>query len=430
MPEMMSSASTVAAAAAPSAVLAWMHIGRDAGVHYHVKLQGLSSPITRVTIESSLSSSSSSSANKQTTTTKVGRVIEDITADVVVVLPPPPSSSSLVVGGGSSTASAWVNGTVARLRARDLELLYEGELYVNVATQLHPQTEIRGRIVQRLAGEAQRAAIIENGPVLLSLVDSGSGNQQQQQRAALGWVHVDNECNFHYDVTVTTGGASGGWWFSSSSTSGGGSRSRESPISFTVLELIDIPRLSVDVHHHQDYLASSSSGGGGGGGIMLIDGSSNTYGEVQPYLPNIRILEEFAGYQVENMLTDPPLNKLSLARINAGVAYLKLTESPAIGSGAPAGQFQGWLTHVHVPDTCLPYAFKQQQQMNAAAAVAAAGGGEGDEQQQQQRSNDDLLLLEDGGGAVTTATKTRKSRPHRRAGRRTAAVGRRCTTGA
>ena len=87
------------------------------------------------------------------------------------------------------------------------------------------------------------------------------------------------------------------------------------------------------------------------------------------------------------MLTDPPLNKLSLARINAGVAYLKLTESPAIGSGAPAGQFQGWLTHVHVPDTCLPYAFKQHQQLN-----------EGDEQQQQQRSNDDLLLLEDGGG--------------------------------
>jgi len=109
------------------------------------------------------------------------------------------------------------------------------------------------------------------------------------------------------------------------------------------------------------------------------------------------------------MLTD--LNKLSLARMDAGVAYLKLTESPAIGMGIGSGsgslvppaqfQFQGWLTNVHVPDACLPYGFKQQQMSLSSTMNARGGGGgsEGAEQQQQQRSDDPLLLMDpDSGG--------------------------------
>lgn len=288
----------------PAAGLAWMYIGRTGSVHYRIKLRGLESKVTRVTIESA----GTTKPNKRP------RVVEDVT-DML------------------SQDGVWINGTVSRLAAKDLELLYEGELYVNVATEHWPTSEIRGKLVPRLAGESHLAT--ESGPVLLNPVGNGTGIN----RAALGWVHVDNECNFHYDVAVTSLSLGGG------STSS--SRAREMPNSLTVLELVDIPRISIE---HQ--------GGSGSGGIMLMDGSepssntgSNNYGEV-PFMPNIRLLEEFSGYQVENSVAD--LNKLSLARMDAGVAYLKLTEAPVIGSGTAGAQFQGWLTNVQVPGSCLP----------------------------------------------------------------------------
>ncbi|XP_057374741.1 dorsal-ventral patterning protein Sog-like [Daphnia carinata] len=294
---------------AAAAGLAWMYVGRTGALHYRIKLRGLQSKVTRVTIES----------NGSSKTNKKARVVEDVT-DML-------SSVDSWEAGGVS----WINGTVTRMAAKDLELLYEGELYINVATEQWPTSEIRGKLVPRLAGESHLAT--ENGPVLLNPVGNGTGTN----RAALGWVHVDNECNFHYDVAVT------------SSLLGTNGR-RDQAHSLTVLELVDIPRISIE---HQ---AGNSPGSGG---IMLMDGSEPTgsagsasnYGEV-PFMPNIRLLEEFSGYQVENSVAD--LNKLSLARMDAGVAYLKLTEAPVTGTGSPGAQFQGWLTNVHVPGSCLP----------------------------------------------------------------------------
>ena len=279
-----------------AAGLAWMYIGRAGSVHYRMKLRGFQSKVTRVTIESAGTSKPS----------KRPRVVEDVTDQL--------------------SPDLWINGTVSRLAAKDLELLYEGELYINVATEHWPTSEIRGKLVPRLAGESHLAT--DNGPVLLNPVGNGTGTN----RAALGWVHVDNECNFHYDVAVTSSGSGGS-----------SSRAREMPSSLTVLELVDIPRISIEQQE--------------GGGIMLMDGSEpsagtgSNYGQV-PFMPNIRLLEEFSGYQVENSVGD--LNKLSLARMDAGVAYLKLTEAPVIGSGSPGAQFQGWLTNVQVPGSCLP----------------------------------------------------------------------------
>lgn len=300
-----------------SAGLAWMYIGKTGAIHYRIKLRGFKSKVTRVTIESS----GSSKANKKP------RVVEDVT-DMLSV-----------VDGKEPGGVSWINGTVVRLAAKDLELLYEGELYVNVATEEFPVSEIRGKLVPRLAGESHLAT--ENGPVLLNPV----GNATATNRAALGWVHVDKECNFHYDVAVT-----------SSLASGGGGRPRDQLAnSLTVLELVDIPRLSVEHGYN-----GGGTSPGSGGNIMLMDGSESSsssgnpnsnYGEI-PFMPNIRLLEEFSGYQVENSVAD--LNKLSLARMEAGVAYLKLTEAPVIGTGKPGAQFQGWLTNVHVPGSCLP----------------------------------------------------------------------------
>ena len=63
--------------------------------------------------------------------------------------------------------------------------------------------EIRGKLVPRLAGESHLAT--DNGPVLLNPIGNGS----ETNWAALGWVHVDNECNFHYDVVITSSGSGG-----------------------------------------------------------------------------------------------------------------------------------------------------------------------------------------------------------------------------
>ena len=81
----------------------------------------------------------------------------------------------------------------------------------------------------------------------------------------------------------------------------------------------------------------------GPSGITLMDASEAGYtnGNI-PFMPNIRLLDEFTGSQVENSVGD--LNKLSLSRMNAGVAYLKVTEPPQ-HEMAPT-EFQGWLTNV------------------------------------------------------------------------------------
>ena len=303
-----------------------MYIGKTGSIHYRIKLRGLQSKVTRVTIEST----GSSKANKKP------RIVEDVT-----------DMMAIVDDKNQAGKVSWINGTISRLAAKDLELLYEGELYVNVATEEFPVSEIRGKLVQRLAGESHLAT--ENGPVLLNPV----GNTTGTNRAALGWVHVDKECNFHYDVAVT----------GSSSFASGNPRSRDQlGHSLTVLELVDIPRISIE---HQPGVISPASGG-----MMLMDGGEPTnYGEV-PFMPNIRLLEEFSGYQVENSVAD--LNKLSLARMDAGVAYLKLTEAPVIGTGSPGAQFQGWLTNVHVPGSCLPIGMG----MSAAGVDSSLSGGE------------------------------------------------------
>ena len=285
--------------------MAWMYISRSGSVHYRIKLRGIDSRITRATVESA----GNSKANKKP------RIVEDVTENV-------------------SEDALWINGTINRLAGKDLELLYEGELYVNIATEKWPTSEIRGRIVPRLAGESHLAT--DSGPVLLNPVGNSTGNQ----RAALGWVHVDNECNFHYDVNVA-------------SNHPAGTRSRDYPNGLTVLELVDIPRLSINEHGVQTGLPGSS--------IMLMEEPSGSYGDA-PYMPNVRLLEEFTGYQVENSVGD--LNKLSLARLDAGVAYLQITEAPAIGSSAPGAQFQGWITNVHVPGSCLPFASGKSELMS------------------------------------------------------------------
>ena len=267
----------------PAAGLAWIYIGKNGNIIYHIQLPNLKSAVTKVTIEANAAK------------TKKSRLIEDVTHVL---------------------ASNWINGTLNRLVAKDYELLYEGEFFINVATE-RSESELRGKIVPRIASESHFA--MNNGPILLNAING--------TRAGLGWVNVDHQCNFHYDVNV----------IAAKSTALGSARREHE--SLTVLELVDVPRVA---------MGNQGIGSPGPSGITLMDGGGSAYGNGNVlYMPNIRLLEEFSGNQVENSISDLP--QLSLARMDAGVAYLKLTEPAAFGT--PGAELQGWLNNVIV----LPY---------------------------------------------------------------------------
>lgn len=95
-------------------------------------------------------------------------------------------------------------------------------MYINVATD-RSESEIRGRLEPRLASPSHLST--ENGPILM--------NAANGSRAAFGWVHVDKECNFHYDVTIGQDATSELY------------ASRRDPTSappLTIIELVDLPR--------------------------------------------------------------------------------------------------------------------------------------------------------------------------------------------
>jgi hypothetical protein len=270
----------------PAAALAWFYMNKSGNIQYHIHLQGFKSAITKVTLETA------PAKNKRP------RLVEDVTA---------------------SLSESWLNGTLARLSAKDYELLYEGEMYINVATG-QSESEVRGRIVPRIATESHLS--MNSGPVLLSATNG--------TRSGIGWVNVDHQCNLHYDVSI------GNKW--PMSTTVAPSRNREQPPSLSVLELIDVPRLPLN--------GQAGIGSASPSGIPLMDTTGqSTYenGNIL-YLPNIRLLDEFSGHQVENSVGD--LSKLSLIRLDAGVAYLKLTEAPV--PATPSTEYQGWLTHVRL----------------------------------------------------------------------------------
>ena len=170
--------------------------------------------------------------------------------------------------------------------------------------------EIRGKLVPRLAGESHLAT--DNGPVLLNPVGNGSGTN----RAALGWVHVDNECNFHYDVAVTSSGS-------------GGSSSR--PEKF--------PAISPS----SNWLTSRGSSWNEKGGDANGRQRTERWNRLKLRTSPLHTQHPAAGkilriYQVENSVGE--LNKLLLARMDAGVAYLKLTEAPSSVPARPTPSFQ------------------------------------------------------------------------------------------
>ncbi|ALC48636.1 sog [Drosophila busckii] len=83
-------------------------------------------------------------------------------------------------------------GSVDKLGPKVLESLYAGDLAVNVATE-HETSLIRGRLVPRPVADARDSA----EPILLKATHGG------EAAAGMAWMSIDNECNLHYELTLS-----------------------------------------------------------------------------------------------------------------------------------------------------------------------------------------------------------------------------------
>ncbi|BFG03040.1 dorsal-ventral patterning protein Sog [Drosophila madeirensis] len=92
-------------------------------------------------------------------------------------------------------------GSVEKLGPKVLESLYVGELGVNVGTE-HEASLIRGRLVPRPVADARDSA----EPILLKRQEhSGvaAANNQSSHAMGMAWMSIDNECNLHYELTLS-----------------------------------------------------------------------------------------------------------------------------------------------------------------------------------------------------------------------------------
>ena len=284
------SASDASKSSASSVGLAGFYVNKSGLVDYRILVQGLTSVAApKITIETM------PAKNRRQ------RLVEDVSASLT-----------------NGAVNGWANGTLGRLQARDYELLYEGELFVNVATGESDASEMRGRVAPRLVSEAHQA--VGQGAVLMTATNG--------TRSAVAWVNVDAQCALHYDVSLTA---------SRPPSPSSSSRGRDRDLTVNVLELIDVPRLATSGASGAAMTGASRSPSG----ITLMDGGDSFDSAAAAadvlFMPNVRLLDEFSGLSVDNSVGD--LSQLTLVRVNSGVAYLKLTETSS-------DQYQAWLTHV------------------------------------------------------------------------------------
>ncbi|CAG7818918.1 unnamed protein product [Allacma fusca] len=82
---------------------------------------------------------------------------------------------------------------VSGMTSRYYQLLYEGSLYLNVATS---KSNLRGRLVYRGFGDAQ----LSDGPMILT---PGNKTQKAPKAQGLIWIGIDSDCAFNYQLTLS-----------------------------------------------------------------------------------------------------------------------------------------------------------------------------------------------------------------------------------
>lgn len=85
-------------------------------------------------------------------------------------------------------------GSIDKLSPRVLEPLYNEELAINIATDDEPNL-VRGRLIARPVADARDS--IE--PILLKRME----NNTPAHLMGMAWIAIDNECNLHYEVTIS-----------------------------------------------------------------------------------------------------------------------------------------------------------------------------------------------------------------------------------
>jgi chordin len=80
-----------------------------------------------------------------------------------------------------------------RLSPRELELLYAGELALNVATRTEPSV-VRGRLVPRPMAEARDS----HSPVLLKRPNETA----PAALVGMAWLAIDLDCTLHFEVRI------------------------------------------------------------------------------------------------------------------------------------------------------------------------------------------------------------------------------------
>ncbi|XP_072021429.1 chordin-like [Amphiura filiformis] len=89
-------------------------------------------------------------------------------------------------------------GVYDKPKAREVDMLLHGDLYINIATEAYGISELRGRITQL----PYKPFVSETKGLPLQL--SGSGVHPPQLTGAAGhaWLVLDSECSLHYEIAV------------------------------------------------------------------------------------------------------------------------------------------------------------------------------------------------------------------------------------
>nr|AMY99568.1 chordin [Terebratalia transversa] len=155
-----------------SAGSAILYLQNNGNINYQIRLTGIKSEITSITIEGA--------PNKRDRRRRVTKMTGDYKAD------------------NTESLDGWANGTYTKPNAREIFLLLRQQLYVNVATRNNPISELRGHITE-LSYHGHLARHIGH-PIVMS----GSSLQPPVQSGIAGhvWFNVDLTCSLHYEIII------------------------------------------------------------------------------------------------------------------------------------------------------------------------------------------------------------------------------------
>nr|AMY99573.1 chordin [Novocrania anomala] len=160
---------TSSSGSAGSAVLSLLPNG---SLKYQIRLQGMNSKVTGVTIEGA--------PNKHNKRRKVSKILNDFVQD-------------------RGSFDGWINGTYGKPNAREIYLLLRERLYINVQTASLDDSALRGKIT-KLLYHGHLARHIDHPYAM-----SGSNVVPPMNTAAAGhtWLGVDRSCTLHFEISVS-----------------------------------------------------------------------------------------------------------------------------------------------------------------------------------------------------------------------------------